>query len=52
MRARARGQSLVEYGLLVATVALTVLMFGGGWFGMLLRLWFDAMAATIVRTGT
>jgi Flp pilus assembly pilin Flp len=46
----ARGEGMVEYGLLLATIALVVLL-GAGSFGQLVFAWFQALALRIVATG-
>ena len=45
-----RAQSLVEYGLFIATVALLVLL-GAGVYGGVLADWFVRLAVRIVSTG-
>jgi Flp pilus assembly pilin Flp len=45
--ARGGAQSAIEYGLLIATVALLALL-GGAFFGSLLRDWFDALLRRLV----
>ncbi len=44
------GQDLVEYGLLVASIAVVVLM-GVTAFGAMLGPWFNRLAVTIAATG-
>jgi Flp pilus assembly pilin Flp len=39
---RARSQTVIEYGLLLATVAVLVLL-GGSAFGELIRRWLDGL---------
>jgi Flp pilus assembly pilin Flp len=46
-----RGQSVVEYGLLLGTVALVVLM-GVSAFGKLIQPWFEGLARRVVTIGT
>jgi Flp pilus assembly pilin Flp len=46
-----RGQSTAEYGLIVATVAVLVLM-GMNAFGNAMHTWFDVLASRIVTSGT
>jgi len=48
---RSHGQNIVEYGLMIASVALVVL-FGVHAFGQELLLWFTPLAARITTTGT
>ena len=45
------GQDVVEYGLLIATIAIVVLI-GVGIFGNNIRVWFTALAGRITTTGT
>ena len=45
------GQDVVEYGLLIATVAIVVLV-GVGMFGSLISAWFANLAGRIATTGT
>ena len=45
------GQDVVEYGLLIATIAIVVLI-GVGIFGNNIRFWFEALAGRITTTGT
>ena len=45
------GQDVVEYGLLIATIAIVVLI-GVGIFGQNIRAWFETLAARITTTGT
>ena len=45
------GQDVVEYGLLIATIAIVVLI-GVGFFGSQISVWFEALAARITTMGT
>lgn len=45
------GQDVVEYGLLIATIAIVVLL-GVGIFGNNIRTWFQNLAARITTVGT
>jgi pilus assembly protein Flp/PilA len=45
------GQDVVEYGLLIATIAIVVLI-GVGFFGSNISAWFQALAGRITTTGT
>jgi len=45
------GQDVVEYGLLIATIAIVVLI-GVGIFGNNITTWFQALAGRITTTGT
>jgi pilus assembly protein Flp/PilA len=45
------GQDVVEYGLLIATIAIVVLI-GVGIFGQQIRAWFQNLAARITTVGT
>lgn len=45
------GQDVVEYGLIVATIAVVVLI-GTMTFGSQIRPWFDHLAGLIVTLGT
>jgi pilus assembly protein Flp/PilA len=45
------GQDVVEYGLLIATIAIVVLI-GVGFFGSNISAWFETLAARITTTGT
>ena len=40
------GQDVVEYGLLIATIAIVVLL-GVGFFGSNIRAWFQTLAQRI-----
>ncbi len=44
------GQDVVEYGLLIATIAIVVLL-GVGFFGNQIRAWFETLAGRITTTG-
>jgi Flp pilus assembly pilin Flp len=46
-----RGQDVVEYGLLIATIAIVVLI-GVGIFGNSINLWFRGLASHITTVGT
>jgi len=45
------GQDVVEYGLLIATIAIVVLI-GVGFFGSGISAWFQTLAAKITTVGT
>jgi Flp pilus assembly pilin Flp len=45
------GQDVVEYGLLIATIAIVVLI-GVGVFGNNIQVWFQHLAARITTVGT
>jgi pilus assembly protein Flp/PilA len=45
------GQDVVEYGLLIATIAIVVLI-GVGIFGNNINGWFKNLAGRITTTGT
>ena len=45
------GQDVVEYGLLIATIAIVVLI-GVGIFGNNINAWFKGLAGRITTTGT
>jgi len=45
------GQDVVEYGLLIATIAIVVLI-GVGIFGSNINSWFLTLAGRITTTGT
>ena len=45
------GQDVVEYGLLIATIAIVVLI-GVGIFGGNIKVWFQNLAGRITTTGT
>ena len=44
------GQDVVEYGLLIATIAIVVLL-GATFFGSQIRVWFEILAGRITTTG-
>ncbi len=44
------GQDIVEYGLLIATIAIVVLITVGA-FGNAIAAWFNTLAAKITTTG-
>jgi Flp pilus assembly pilin Flp len=44
------GQDVVEYGLLIATVAIVVLV-GISFFGSNIKGWFEILAGRITTTG-
>lgn len=45
------GQDVVEYGLLIATIAIVVLL-GIGFFGSHIQSWFYTLAGRITTIGT
>ncbi len=45
------GQDVVEYGLLIATIAIVVLI-GVGVFGSAINTWFQNLAGRITTVGT
>jgi len=45
------GQDVVEYGLLIATIAIVVLV-GITFFGSQIDAWFHVLAGRITTTGT
>jgi pilus assembly protein Flp/PilA len=45
------GQDVVEYGLLIATIAIVVLI-GVGFFGSNINAWFTTLAGRITTVGT
>lgn len=45
------GQDVVEYGLLIATIAIVVLI-GVGFFGNQINAWFKNLAGKITTVGT
>jgi len=45
------GQDVVEYGLLIATIAIVVLV-GISFFGNNINAWFQTLAGRITTTGT
>ena len=44
-------QDVVEYGLLIATIAIVVLV-GIGFFGSQIQTWFSTLAGRITTIGT
>ncbi len=44
------GQDIVEYGLLIATIAIVVLV-GAGAFGNAINAWFATLAGHLTTTG-
>jgi len=48
---RGRAQDTVEYGLLIATIVIVVLL-GVTQFGYLIEPWFAALAGRITTVGT
>jgi Flp pilus assembly pilin Flp len=50
-RARQRAQDVVEYGMIIATIAVVVLI-GTMAFGTLIQPWFVNLAGRITTTGT
>jgi Flp pilus assembly pilin Flp len=50
-KAHEKGQDVVEYGLLMATIAVLVLI-GTMAFGNQIRPWFDSLSARIKTVGT
>lgn len=48
---RASAQNVIEYGLIVATIALVVLI-GTLSFGQIVEPWFSILAARIITVGT
>jgi Flp pilus assembly pilin Flp len=50
-RYRLRGQNVVEYGAIIATIVLVVLLAVNA-FGTQLQPWFAALAGRITTTGT
>jgi len=48
---RQAGQNVVEYGLLIASIAVIVLL-GIAAFGNLITPWFAALATRVTTTGT
>lgn len=50
-RLRDRAQNVVEYGLLIATIVVVVLL-GVTRFGSVIELWFAALAGRIITVGT
>jgi Flp pilus assembly pilin Flp len=51
MKRRNRAQNVVEYGLLIASIAVVVLI-GVAKFGTLIEPWFAALAGRITTVGT
>jgi Flp pilus assembly pilin Flp len=51
MKLRGTGQNVVEYGLLIATIAMVVLL-GVAKFGNVIAPWFAALASHITTVGT
>ena len=45
------GQDIVEYGLLIATIAIVVLLAANA-FGQMIDAWFGTLAGRITTTGT
>ena len=45
------GQDVVEYGLLIATIAIVVLI-GVGFFGSNISSWFERLAGRLTTVGT
>jgi pilus assembly protein Flp/PilA len=45
------GQDVVEYGLLIATIAIVVLA-AVGLFGSQIATWFNSLAQRVTTTGT
>jgi len=45
------GQDVVEYGLLIATIAIVVLVATSA-FGSAIQAWFNTLAGRITTTGT
>jgi pilus assembly protein Flp/PilA len=45
------GQDVVEYGLLIATIAIVVLI-GVGIFGQNINTWFQTLSGRITTVGT
>ena len=45
------GQDVVEYGLLIATIAIVVLLATAA-FGQNIGVWFNTLASRITTTGT
>jgi Flp pilus assembly pilin Flp len=50
-RRRSRAQNVVEYGLLIASIAVVVLL-GVAKFGSVIEPWFAALAGHITTVGT
>jgi Flp pilus assembly pilin Flp len=51
MRKRVAGQNVVEYGLIIATIAVVVLLATVA-FGQQIEPWFVQLAGRITTTGT
>ena len=51
LRLKQEAQDVVEYGIIIATIALVVLL-GTTAFGSQIRPWFEQLAGHIVTTGT
>ena len=51
LSSRALGQDVVEYGLIVATIAIVILVATVA-FGNQIEPWFQALAGRITTTGT
>ena len=51
LRRRQAAQDVVEYGIIVATIALVVLL-GTTAFGSQIRPWFESLAGRIITNGT
>ena len=50
-KVRGKGQNVVEYGLLIGSIVVVVLL-GVGKFGSLIEPWFAALAGHITTVGT
>lgn len=48
---RAKAQNVIEYGILIATIVMVVLL-GVSRFGYLIAPWFAGLAARITTVGT
>jgi Flp pilus assembly pilin Flp len=51
LAASQRGQDVVEYGIIIATIAMVVLL-GIAAFGSQIRPWFENLAGRITTVGT
>jgi Flp pilus assembly pilin Flp len=51
LRRKQAAQDVVEYGIIVATIALVVLL-GTTAFGSQIRPWFESLAGRIITNGT
>jgi Flp pilus assembly pilin Flp len=51
VRGRLSGQDVVEYGMIIATIAIVVLI-GTMTFGNMIQPWFAALAGKITTVGT